>query len=72
MCSASTARNHGYTPLIQYYELDGSEHVLELSVADVNSIMASLIRMHEADAPEVAEWYRKLTGSQSPFFPGHS
>jgi hypothetical protein len=49
------------TPLIRYYELDGSEHVLELSVADVNSIMASLIRMHEAERPEVAAWYRKLT-----------
>ena len=52
------------TPLLHYRTLSGAEHVVELSTADVNSLMASLIRLHAAEAPEVAEWYRKLTARE--------
>ena len=49
------------TPLLRYRELDGREHVVELSTPDVVALMASLVRMFAAERPEIAEWYRQLT-----------
>src|SRR5262245_6160569 len=57
------------TPLLRYHTLSGSEHIVELSQADVVSVMASLVRLFSAEQPEISEWWRELTASPMiPFF----
>jgi hypothetical protein len=52
------------TPLLRYRTLNGDEHVVELSTADVVSVMRSLVTLFSAEQPEISEWWEKLTGSR--------
>ena len=49
------------TPLLRYRTLSGSEHVVELSQADVVSVMRSLVILFRAEQPEIETWWRELT-----------
>lgn len=52
------------SPLIRYHELDGSEHILELSPRDVTALMRSLVTMFAAEQPEITAWWRELTAGK--------
>jgi hypothetical protein len=52
------------TPLLRYHTLGGSEHVVELSQADVVSVMESLVIMFKAEQPEIETWWRELTAGR--------
>jgi hypothetical protein len=52
------------TPLLRYRTLSGAEHVVELSQADVVSVMRSLVVLFSGTPEDVTEWWRELTSSR--------
>jgi len=59
---AQHRREGRMVPLLRYHRPDGSEHIIELSTADVVPLMQSLVVMFAADEPRVAGWWKALTG----------
>ena len=51
-------------PLIRWRERNGSEHIVELSTADVVSLMQSLVTMFAATQPEIGQWWTQLTAGK--------